>query len=131
MSLPVNWDNEEQTRVLVEFDEPLTWSTFHKTIERAHTLIGSVEHRVDLVIWDKVGLPKGSALAQFRSAFQSQPANTGRVFIVSEQPPFMMRFMRQLASIMQNIFPMKSKIVFAASIDETRKSADLVNSRVS
>jgi hypothetical protein len=107
----------------VEFYEPLTWTAFHESIGQAHNLVASVTYPADLIILDKVGLPEGSALSQFRSAFQSQPINTGRVFVISKQTPVMMSFMGQLARVIQKLFPTKSKILFVSSLEQARRLA--------
>ena len=83
-------------------------------------MIKATDHPVDLIIWTKGSPPQGFIMPQFRSAFQAQPANTRRVIIVTEEKPGMLMFAKRIANVLQQVFPSKSKLVFASSIEEAR-----------
>ena len=121
MPFQMSWDNPEQDRLLLEFSPPFSWNDFHVGIHDAHQRISSVEHTVDLIIWAHVGMPPGFALPQFRTAFQLQPPNTGRVFIIPEEKARMLAFIKRLAMILEQAFPQKSPMVFVNSVEQARQ----------
>jgi len=121
MPFQINWDSPEQDRLLLEFSAPFTWNDFHAGIRDAHQWIGSVDHRVDLIIWAHMAMPPGFALPQFRTAFQLQPTNTGRVFVIPEEKAKMLAFIKRLANILEQAFPRKSPMVFVDSVEQARQ----------
>ena len=120
MPIQISWDTPTQDQILLELCPPVTWNDFQKQIHEAHLMIAGVNHTVDMIIWAKVSLPQGFALPQFRSAFQSQPKNIGRVIIVPEDKPKMMMFFKRLASVLQQAFPKSGSLIFVDTIDEAR-----------
>ena len=131
MPFQMSWDNPEQDRILLEFSPPFTWNDFHTGIKEAHQMIEAVEQTVDLIIWTKVGMPAGFSLPQFRTAFQTQPANTGRVLVIPEEKARMPAFVKRLALILEQAFPRKSRIIFVISLAEARQVSSAANAKPS
>jgi hypothetical protein len=123
MSIRVEWDNPEQTRLIMDLFKSYTWAEFHESIQDIHRRIAEVSQTVDIIVWMKVGLPEGAALTHIRGAFKTHPSNTGQMIIVSEQSPAMTFLSKRLASIVKTLFPDKGNFVFANTIEEARMIA--------
>ncbi len=120
MPIQVQWDTLTQDQLVVELSAPLTWKDFQQGIDQAHRMIAQVDTTVTMIIWAKAALPPGFALPHFRTAFQNQPRNTGRVIIVPEEKPRMLMFFKRMGTVIQQAFPNKNGVVFVDTIDEAR-----------
>lgn len=60
MGIFTRWMDSQQNIILIEFDTEWTWDDVHVAVEKADTMIGSVTHRVDLIIdmVDSTTVPK-------------------------------------------------------------------------
>lgn len=50
MAIATRWDNKKKTIVLLEFESEWSWRELEAAVQAADSLIGSVEHVVDLII---------------------------------------------------------------------------------
>ncbi len=50
MAIVTRWDNKKKTIILLEFESEWTWDELEEAVQKADSLIGSVEHFVDLII---------------------------------------------------------------------------------
>ncbi len=50
MAIVTRWDNKKKTIILLEFESEWTWDELEEAVRKADSLIGSVEHFVDLII---------------------------------------------------------------------------------
>lgn len=67
MGLEVKWYDAEQTILLATIAKDTTWDDYHASIDAILKLAASVNHRVDLVFLDDVGMPKGNPLPHLRN----------------------------------------------------------------
>jgi hypothetical protein len=83
MPVVLEWDNEEKTAFRTELDGQWTWEEFENAVNASHETMGSVEHRVDYIMWFKSRLPPGDALNHFVRAGGRQPPNVYRTVMVN------------------------------------------------
>ena len=50
MAINTLWDDQNKTRILVEFETSWTWDELDAALEKADTMIISVNHAVDIII---------------------------------------------------------------------------------
>lgn len=50
MAIVTRWDNKKKTIILLEFESEWSWTDLEEAVQKTDTLIGSVEHYVDLII---------------------------------------------------------------------------------
>ena len=50
MAIVTRWDNKKKSVILLEFESEWSWDELEEAVQKADRLIGSVEHRVDLII---------------------------------------------------------------------------------
>lgn len=122
MAYTVDWHDEARTAVLITYDGEMDWAAFYASISRAHELINSVTHTVDLIIEDRAGLPPGNPMIHFQNAFKHQPLNTGRVYVAPKAgKSAVTAFMKQLANVLGKVLPGKASVIFVSSVDEARQ----------
>ncbi len=83
------WDNPEQTIYVIQCDGRWTWDDFTQAVLETFSIIGSVEHSVDFVLWFCSQLPPGNAFANLKVAGHNQPQNLYRSVMVSPLPRFL------------------------------------------
>lgn len=66
MPISVNWYDDELTIIKVTITTDMTWDAYHHVIDWIVTEAGKVEHRVDVIFHDDVGMPKGNPLPHLR-----------------------------------------------------------------
>ena len=103
---------------MLELSQPLDWEEFMAGVRQAHAVAGMSTHNIALVVWAKSSFPEGLALWRFNSVFRAQPGNLRQTIIVVEKPSPMLMFAKQLAGIVRNLYPTKSMIYFASSMQE-------------
>ncbi len=50
MAIVTRWDNKKKSIVMLEFESEWSWDDLENAVQKADSLIGSVEHFVDLII---------------------------------------------------------------------------------
>ncbi|MGJ3239655.1 MAG: hypothetical protein ACFE0Q_13175 [Anaerolineae bacterium] len=50
MAIHTRWDDNQKTRVLIEFETSWTWEQLDKALETTDNLLATVAHRVDVII---------------------------------------------------------------------------------
>jgi hypothetical protein len=62
MTLPVKWYDNEHSIILATITAGSTWEQYHQAIDWIVTEAAKVDHRVDLIFHDDVGMPKGNPM---------------------------------------------------------------------
>ncbi|QPC80819.1 hypothetical protein G4Y79_13990 [Phototrophicus methaneseepsis] len=127
MAFEVEWLDKEQLILRIRFIDHVSWSEFYDSIHYAHNVVLHAHHRVNLVIEDQAGLPDGNSLMHFRTAMANQPTNLKQVFIIPKTEPnqtIKLALMKRFSSILQNIMPSKSSIIFVTSLAEVYRYID-------
>ena len=103
MPVIVQWDNEEQTAVLINYQRPWTWSEFNVAIEQMLVLFNSVSHKVD-VIFDirNGGFPPPDAMKRFKEVAEISHPNGGQLVFIA--PNMMAQFIKGLVQILTRAF---------------------------
>lgn len=60
MPLPVNWYDDEHSIIVATIRKDTTWDEYHQAVEWIVTQAATVDHRVDAIFHDNVGMPKGN-----------------------------------------------------------------------
>ena len=84
MAIVTRWDNKKKTIVLLEFESEWTWDELEAAVEKADSLIGSVEHFVDLIIdLEGTSIPKDifSAAKSLLDSGEARPNEGARVVV--------------------------------------------------
>jgi hypothetical protein len=114
MTIPVVWDDDEQT--ILRFDERGSWGwdEFDHAVDCAVACIRSVKHAVNLLVLSPERFPAGFPLAHFQRVVLLLPPNVGKIALVGNSS-----FQRRLNNILMTIFPaLKKQVVFVDSIEE-------------
>jgi hypothetical protein len=116
MPISVIWDNDEQTIIRLDYDEPvLSWSEYDSAVDESYQLVRKVTHPVDIIHnAGKVNMPKGSAFPHLQRAIRLQPANVKKIISVVSN-----LFARALLPIIIQ-HSVSRPITFAKSLDEAR-----------
>jgi hypothetical protein len=104
MPTPVDWYDDEQTIIKVTITRSSTWNEYHKVIDWIVTEVEKVDHRVDIIFHDEVGMPKGNPLPHLRVGSKKiiDLPNSGHTFIAGSQgmsSTFMQMLMEAIAKV--------------------------------
>jgi hypothetical protein len=124
MPIIVEWDNPEQTAVLINYQRPWTWKDFDAAIKRMLELFDSVQHKVD-VIFDirNGGFPPPDAMKRFKAAAEINHPNGGQLVYVA--PGMLAQFVKSLVQVLSRAFWgfgtfEDPKFVFTKTLEEAR-----------
>lgn len=84
MAIVTRWDNKKKTIVLLEFESEWSWEELEEAVQRADTLIGSVDYYVDLIIdLEGAAIPKDvfSAAKTLLASGEARPNEGARVVV--------------------------------------------------
>ena len=62
MSLEVSWYDTEQTILIATFAKDTTWSDYHNAVDEMMLMATQVNHPIDVIFHDEVGMPAGNPL---------------------------------------------------------------------
>jgi hypothetical protein len=114
----INWYNPEQNIICTEYGGAWTWDDFHQILDKAITMMHSVNGRVDLIVAPKPNsiMPRGSAEPHLKRAIQLMPSNFGIQVIVTKSV-----LSRTMASIFTKLFSKSAysnRLFFVTSLAE-------------
>lgn len=66
MSLSVNWYDDEHSIIVVTVTTDMTWSEYDQVIDWIVAEASKVDHRVDIIFHDNVGMPKGNPMPHLK-----------------------------------------------------------------
>jgi hypothetical protein len=84
MAIVTRWDNKKKTIVMMEFESEWSWDELEEAVQKADSLIGSVEHFVDLIIdLEGTSIPKDvlNAAKTLLSSGSARPNEGARVVV--------------------------------------------------
>ncbi len=84
MAIVTRWDNKKKTIVLLEFETEWSWAELETAVQTADSLIGSVEHVVDLIIdLEGTSIPKDilTAAKTLLDTGEARPNEGARVVV--------------------------------------------------
>ena len=67
MALSVKWYDDEHSIVLVTITNDTTWNQYHQAIDWIVAESAQVDHRVDVIFYDDVGMPRGNPMPHLSS----------------------------------------------------------------
>jgi hypothetical protein len=87
MPTPVIWHDDEHSIIKVTITPTSTWDEYYQVIAWIVTEVTQVDHRVDIVFNDDVGLPKGNHLTHLKWGSQKiiSLSNAGHTIIAGSQ----------------------------------------------
>lgn len=118
MKIQPTWDNDEKTIIRHIFERGWGWTDFHQALEQASTMMGTVNHRVDVLLDFRAAsmIPNG-AITQVKTAYTNpKPPNVGATVVVGANS-----FMQALVSVGTRLAPGTLQdwdVRFANSLDE-------------
>lgn len=62
MSLAVKWYDDEHTIVVATIATDTTWEEYHQSVDWIVTEAAKVAHRIDIIFYDNVGMPRGNPM---------------------------------------------------------------------
>jgi hypothetical protein len=103
MPVTVDWDNPEQTAVLITYLRPWTWEEFDTAVAKMKQKFDSVKHKVD-VIFDirKGGFPPPDAMERFKEVSEIDHPNGGQLVFIA--PGMMAQFVKTITQILNRAF---------------------------
>lgn len=103
MPISVQWDNPEQSIVMIVFERPWTWKEFDSAVEQMLAFFNSVHHKVD-VIFDirNGGFPPPDAITHFKRVAEIQHPNGGLLIYVA--PNVLVQFINGILRVMRLTF---------------------------
>ena len=84
MAIVTRWDNRKKTIVLLEFESEWSWDELEAAVQKADSMIGAVEHYVDLIIdLEGTSIPKDifSAAKTLLDSGEARPNEGARVVV--------------------------------------------------
>jgi hypothetical protein len=66
MPLPVSWHDAEHSIIVATIQKDTIWEEYHQAIEWIVTQAAKVDHRVDIIFHDNVGMPKGNPMPHLK-----------------------------------------------------------------
>jgi hypothetical protein len=66
MPLPVNWHDDEHSIIVATIRKDTIWEEYHQAVEWIVTEAATVDHRVDTIFHDNVGMPKGNPMPHLK-----------------------------------------------------------------
>jgi hypothetical protein len=78
------WENEERSIIRCKGEGRWTWEEYHAVLNDIVAMMGTVTHRVDLIVVEGAGsvMPPGSPRPHFQHATKMYPPNAGASVIV-------------------------------------------------
>lgn len=119
MTVSTEWDTKDQTAILISYISPWEWNEHYDSIRKMHTMMASVEHKVDLIYDFSKGnsLPSRALLHFMRGITQPRPKNTNRIIAVGAEG-----LMVSIARILRRIYPI--------STDDIREVKTVAEARI-
>ena len=120
MAILTRWDNKKHSIILLEFETEWTWNELEAAVQRADSLIGSVEHVVDLIIdLEGTAIPRDflSAAKTLLASGEARPNEGVRVVVGANGT------LRTLYQTIQKTFNSAVEgrdILFAPSLSDAR-----------
>lgn len=118
MKIEPMWDNEQQTIIRHIFQRGWSWTDFHQALEKASTMMDTVQHRVDVVLdfRDASIIPSG-AITQVKKAYSNpKHPNIGATVVVGANS-----FMQALVQVGTKLTPgtlQSWDVMFANNLEE-------------
>jgi hypothetical protein len=118
MKIQSVWDNDGKTIIRHIFQKGWGWDDFHQALDQAATMMGTVEHRVDVLLdfRDASMIPSG-AITQVKKAYTNpKHANMGTTVVIGANA-----FMQAIVSVGTRLSPNALQnwdVQFANSLDE-------------
>lgn len=67
MTLNVDWYDEAHSIIVATISPTTTWDEYHQQIDWMVSEAKKVDHRVDIIFHDNVGMPKGNPIPHLKS----------------------------------------------------------------
>jgi hypothetical protein len=111
MSIRVEWSDTSHTILHYHLPQEWTWDQFHEATQTGQTVMGSVEHPVDMVFELDAGMiiPPRVLHNMARIMRQPSPPNVNRVVLVGGNG-----LVRNLASVLRTLYPVQMSRVMEA-----------------
>ena len=104
MGITLNWDNEQQTIILIEYERPWNWDDFDQTAHELINMMGQVDHTVHIIFdISHAGMPPGGAMTRFKRVMQIEHPNRGQLVFIST--PALTTFIRLVRHALNKIDP--------------------------
>lgn len=108
MGFNVSWTDHTQNTILSCAEDDWTWPEFITQVETAYSMIGMVDHMVDVIV-DGLGgvrIPPGDMVVQLRSLRMNRPTNMGRLLLIGANP-----FIRAMGYFMGRVYPQRASML--------------------
>ncbi|MBI1280917.1 MAG: hypothetical protein GC179_22525 [Anaerolineaceae bacterium] len=103
MPVTVDWDNPEQTTILITFHRPWTWKDFDASVAQMLQLFDTVSHQVNIIIDIREGgLPPPDAIPHFKRVAEIDHPNGGQLVLIA--PTTVVRFINGIVRVMKLAF---------------------------
>lgn len=120
MPYNVQWHDNAETMIRLDMYDDVTWDGWYVAVEDLCEKLSQVTHRVDVILHDTTGMPKGNPMPHLRSSINrfNQHANLGIVVLVSARSTsFLAKTMLDVVSRVTAMANGQSSII-AHSLDE-------------
>lgn len=118
MGYIVAWDNDPQTRILIQFDAPLTWEIVHTAYEEGYALMRSMDYPVDWITdISATDIPRDHIFSHLRYLHGRVPRNARFNAVIL---PGMSSFTRTILETFVNAIAWTRGFGVAATLDEGR-----------
>lgn len=113
MSISFEWEDENQTLLLLTLSNGWTWEEYHAIVNQLVGIMRELDHIVDVIVENtaKIPFPSGAALFQLRKIARITPENLGVVVVVSRNP-----FVKSINQILMQISPQLRRTIALADV---------------
>jgi hypothetical protein len=118
MKIEPKWDNEQKSIIRHIFERGWGWTDFHQALEQAATMMGEVDHRVDVILdFRNASIIPSGAITQVKKAYSNpKHPNVGTTVVVGANS-----FMQALVQVGTKLSPgtlQNWDVMFANTLDE-------------
>lgn len=104
MGITLNWDNAQQTIILIQYERPWSWDDFDQTAHDLINMMGQVDHTIHIIFdISHAGMPPGGAMTRFKRVLDIKHVNRGRLIFIST--PALTTFIRLVRHALNKIDP--------------------------
>ncbi|MCB9461370.1 MAG: hypothetical protein H6670_17085 [Anaerolineaceae bacterium] len=99
--MPYNfsWYDDEHSIIHVDIRGEVSWEAWHIAVGSICEMIPSVNHRVDLILDDKVGMPPGNPMPHMQASIKKLQMNKNMGLVVSVTSKRMSTFSKVIVDV--------------------------------
>lgn len=123
MAYDFNWHDEEHTIIRIDIHGDIAWDQWYRVTEQTAAQIAKVPYRVDVILNDMVGMPKGNPMPHLKAGSEKLIAQPNMGLIISVSHGNISTIAKTMVDIMMRVYRMDMSHYggFVPSVDAALK----------